>query len=66
MVTIFETIVEPLLTPLKEEADLLKNDAKLYNLAFVHFSEPFGIYFRLPRQSRYGLRLGHDRPSPER
>lgn len=42
--------------------------AKMFfsTLAFVHFSESLGIYFRLPRQSRYGLRLGHDRPSPER
>jgi hypothetical protein len=38
MVTIFETIVEPLLTPLKEEADLLKNDAKLYKLSLYYFT----------------------------
>jgi len=38
MATVFETILEPLLTPLKEEADLLKNDAKLYKLSLYYFT----------------------------
>ena len=38
MATVFETILEPLLIPLKEEADLLKNDAKLYKLSLGCFT----------------------------
>jgi hypothetical protein len=34
-------------------------------LAFVHFFEPFWIFFRLPWQGRYCLQAAHDRRSPE-
>ena len=34
-------------------------------LAFVHFFEPFWIFFRLPWQGGYCLQVAHDRRSPE-
>ena len=34
-------------------------------LTFVHFFEPFWIFFRLPWQGRYCLQVAHDRRSPE-
>ena len=38
MVTIFETIIEPLLPLLKEEASQLKEDAQLYKLSLSYFT----------------------------
>ncbi len=36
MVTIFETIIQPLLPLLKEEASQLKEDAQLYKLSLCY------------------------------
>jgi hypothetical protein len=33
----FEKIIEPVILLIKEEQNRLKNDEKLYNLAFAHF-----------------------------
>ena len=38
MVTIFETIIQPLLPLLKEEASQLKEDAQLYKLSLCYFT----------------------------
>ena len=38
MVTIFETIIQPLLPLLKEEANRLKDDAQLYKLSLFYFT----------------------------
>ena len=36
----FEKIIEPVILLIKEEQNRLKNDEKLYNLAFAHFLVP--------------------------
>ena len=38
MVTIFETIIQPLLPLLKEAANRLKDDAQLYKLSLFYFT----------------------------
>ena len=44
MVTILETMVQPLLPLLKEEGNRLKDDAQIYNLPFAHFSKLLDIF----------------------
>gem|GEM_PF-5661216 len=38
MATVFETIVQPLLPLLKEEANSLKDDAQIYKLSLYYFT----------------------------
>ena len=64
MSTIFETIIQPLIPLLKEEANRLKNDEKTYKLSLYYFTLSL-IYVVINQIKSIGLLITELKTKPD-